>query len=402
MSRRRFSCPPTCLAGLHFAESYRIASRLLCAGALLLTGACSSGGDQGRAKGGKPQPKVKTAKVEMRTLTERLELTGSIEPTRVAKMASPVEGPVIACPVREGDAVRPGHLLARLGRTKGDDAVAASARAELDREQLELARIEKLVKTGALPGEELDKARVKASSAQARLARATERLGDYRVSAPWAGLVSRVYVTVGDFVGARAPLVELFDPQSLVLRFAVPERSAARVQSGAPIATTLDAHPGRTLAAKVTRIYPDIDHRTHTRTVEGTIAADVALAPGMFARLRLTLATVPDALTVPVEAVVQRQGKPVVFVIASDRIPAASSRSAEGARTGIARQRPVKLGLEVDGVVQVVEGVKKGEPVAVAGHNRLRDGKQVRVAKGKGEKGGQARAKAAHGRGKAR
>jgi RND family efflux transporter MFP subunit len=353
----------------------------------LVMSACSSAGNQGQAKKEKPQPKVKTTLVDMRPMNERLELTGSIEPTRVARMASPVDGPVIACPVREGDSVRPGQLLARLGRTKGDDAVAASAKAELDREELELGRIEKLANTGALPGEQLDKAHVKVSEAQARLTRAMERLGDYRVSAPWAGVVSRVHVAVGDFVAARATLVELFDPVSLVLRFAVPEDSAARVQSGATIAVILDAHPGRTFTANVTRIYPDIDRRTHTRTVEGAIEGEVALVPGMFARLQLTLASVPKALTVPIEAVVRRDGNPVVFVIASD---------------GTAAQRSVQLGMEVDGMVQIISGVEAGERVAVAGHNRLRDGKKVRVAKGRKAKGGPERPKAAHGERKAK
>jgi RND family efflux transporter MFP subunit len=353
---------------------------------ILAAGACSNTADQGQTKKQKPEPKVKTAVVQARALTERLELTGSIEPTRIARMASPVDGPVIACPVREGDSVRPAQLLARLGRTKGDDAVAASAKAELDREELELGRIEKLVKTGALPGEELDKARVKVSAAQAGLARAMERLGDYHVSAPWAGVVSQVKVAAGDFVAARATLVELFDPKSLVLRFAVPENAAARVQSGAPVTVTLDAHPGRTLQAVIIRIYPEIDRRTHTRTVEASIEEDVVLAPGMFARLQLTLASIPEALTVPAEAVVRRNGKPLVFVVQGDVT---------------VEQRTVELGLEDGGHVQIITGVNKGEAVAVAGHNRLRDGKQVRVANGKGDKGGEKKQKAARNEGKA-
>jgi len=360
---------------------------VLCGVVLVLGMACSSGGEKQQTKKEKPQPSVKTAPVEARSLTERLELTGSITPTQIARMASPVDGPIIACPVREGDRVRPGQLLVRLGRTKGDDAMAASAKAELDREELELGRIEKLVKTGALPGEELDKARVKVSAAQARLARAMEKLGDYRLSAPWAGVVSRVNVAVGDFVAARTTLVELFDPASLVLSFAVPEDAAARVQSGAAITVTLDAHSARSFSARVTRIYPDIDRRTHTRTIEATIEGDVVLAPGMFARLQLILASIPEALTVPIEAVIRRNGKPIVFVIQGD---------------ATVDQRQVEIGLEDNGCVQILAGVAKGEAVAVAGHNRLRDGNQVRVAKGQGSDGGKKKQKSTPGKGKAR
>lgn len=355
--------------------------------ALLLAGACSNAVEQGQTGKQSPRPEVRTAAVEVRPLTERLELTGSIEPTRIARMASPLDGPIIACAVREGDPVRPGQLLALLGRTRGDDAMAASARAELERDELELGRIEHLVGTGALPGEELDKARVKVRETQAVLARAAERLDDYRVSAPWAGVVSRVNVTVGDFVAARTTLVELYDPDSLVLRFAVPEDSAARVQPGAPITISLDAFPGRAFTATATRIYPDIDRRSHARTVEGIIEGDVVLAPGMFARLQLTLATIPEALAVPVEAVIRRDGRPLVFVIQDD---------------ATVEQRQVELGLEEDGLVQILGGVEQGDAVAVAGHGRLRDGQLVRVAQPSGSEGGAERPEAARGRGSAR
>jgi len=314
-------------------------------------------------------PMVETVIVKEKTLESRIDLTGSIEPTRLARMASPVEGPVIACPVREGDHVRAGQILAKLGRAKGDDASAASARADLDREELEEKRIEKLVQAGAVPGEELDRARVRVSWARAALVRATERLGDYQVRAPWAGIVLCVRVAVGDFVPARATLIEIFDPRSLVLRFAVPEERAAVVGHDAAVKVFLDAYPGQNFDARVTRIYPDIDRQTHTRSVEAEIDNDIKLFPGMFARLEVTLKTVPDTLCVPVEAVVRRDGKPLVFVIGDD---------------ATVEQRPVELGLEDDGHVQILAGVNQGEAVAIAGHNRLRDGKQVRVAKGQG------------------
>jgi membrane fusion protein (multidrug efflux system) len=330
----------------------------------LLIAGCNDGKKPAKARN-RPPPLVKTAKAEVLTLADRLELTGAIEPTRIARMASPVEGPVIACPVREGDRVRPGQLLARLGRAKGDDATAVFAQAELERDELELGRIEKLVKTGALPGEDLDKARVKMSEARARLAHATERLTDYRIVAPWSGIVSKVHVAVGYFVSARASLVELFDPDSLVLRFAVPEQKAALVLDTAAITVTLDAHPGQAFTGAVTRVYPEIDRRTHTRIVEGTIAGDVVLVPGMFARLEVTLSSVPEAVAVPRESVL-RQGdtETVVFVIKPG---------------GLVERRLVKTGIEDAGRVQIVAGVKPGEQVAVAGHARLRDGMKVRL-----------------------
>ncbi len=337
--------------------------------ALLLLAALAATACDGEAQQTKKRrqrlPQVALARVERIELVDRLELTGSIEPVRTARMVAPVEGPVVALAVREGDRVRAGQRLVRIGRARGDDASEASARAALDREQLELERVERLVASGALPGEKLDEARVRVSEARARLARASEKLGDYRIRAPWAGVVGRVHVVAGDFVAARAPLLEVFDPDSLVLRFGVPEDRAADLAAGQLVQARLDAFADRRFAGAVTRLYPEIDRRSHTRTVEAELDTDAALAPGMFARLQLRLATV-DALAVPREALLHPgDGGPLVVVISADRK---------------AERRRVGTGIDDGDRVQIRSGLEAGERVAVAGHGRLRDGMQVRLA----------------------
>lgn len=357
----------------HTSSDRSILPVLLLPGLLVALSGC----DEKKTSPGKrhaPAPLVEVAVARRMLLADRLSLTGTVEATRVARMGSPGEGPVIACLVREGDEVREGQLLARLGRTRGDDANAASARAELEREELELTRIEQLVETGALPGDELDESRVRVSGARARLARALERLDDYRIVAPWDGIVSRVHVAVGDFVAARSTLVEVFAPESLVLRFAVPEGRAVSLRTGARIEVTLDAHPGATFRGEVSRLYPEIDRRTHTRLAEGALDGEVLWVPGMFARVEVTIASVPDALGVPRAAVVRRtDGEQVAFVVKAG---------------GEVERRSVRTGIEDHGMVQVVEGVEDGEQVAVAGHASLRDEMKVRLSAGSRSGGG--------------
>lgn len=311
-------------------------------------------------------PLVAVAKARVMRLDRTLSLTGTIEPTRVARMATPVEGPVIACPVREGDRVRAGQLLARIGRTKGDRAAATSARNELDTAKLELSRVTKLVRSGALPGEKLDQARLTVSKARARLVGANERLGDYRIVAPWQGLVYRVHVAEGDYVVARFTLVEVFDPSSLRLRFAVPEVSATSIGEKSLVSVTLDAYPGRKFIGKVVRVYPEIDRRTRTRLVEARLKGNVDLVPGMFARLVVLVSSTPDAIVVPPRAVLHPDDSHhVVFVITrGDRV----------------ERRVVKTGFEAGETLQIVCGVLPGERVVVAGQAKLRSGMKVRIA----------------------
>ncbi len=344
----------------------------------LVSAGCSQGdGEQARpARRQKSAPMVEAAVAKVRPMAERLELTGVVEPTRVARMGSPAEGPIVTCPVREGDRVRAGQLLARLGRARGDDAAASAARVELERERVELRRVERLVETGAIPAEELDAAKVKVSAARARFANAAEKLGDYRIVAPWDGVVSKVHVAVGDFVSARDTLIEVFDPESLVLRAAVPESASIRVSQATAVEVELDAHPGRRFPGEVIRLYPELDRRTFTRTIEVELEDEVALVPGMFARLKLTLSSAPEAIAVPVEAVLHREdAEPAVFVISNQ---------------GKANRRPVKTGIEEPGFIQITAGLEAGEKVAVAGHGRLRDGMKVRRAGSKSGKSGKA------------
>ena len=263
-----------------------------------------------------------------------------------------------------------GQRLVTIGRS-GAAAAQVTAMAEsMKEQQAELNRTKILVQSGAVPGSQLDTARAKYEGARALLAKAREMAGDYSVEAPWDGVVSKVLVKDGDFVAPRAPLVEMYDPHSLVIRLAVPEAQATEVFKGTPATVQLDAYPGKTFEGKVSLVYPDLDTRMRTRTVEVTLGPPVALIPGMFARLKLTLQTEAEAVAVPGDAVlVLPNGEKVAYVL----------------KDGKVQRRVVKTGLEAGGQVQVVSGVQPGEMVITAGNEKLKDGMAVKVQGGAGK-----------------
>lgn len=185
--------------------------------------------------------------------------------------------------------------------------------------------------------------------------------------APWDGVVSKVHVTEGDYVAPRAVLIEIFDPVSLVVQFAVPEVRSPEVRNGIPVRVQLDAHPGSTVKGKISRVYPQLDDRMRTLTVEATLSDPVVLIPGMFARIRVILARIPDAVTVPAESVlVTPRGEKMVFVL----------------QDGKSHGRAVQTGIEEAGRVQILAGVRPGEQVIVAGNESPADGARVRVSGG--------------------
>jgi membrane fusion protein (multidrug efflux system) len=318
----------------------------------------------------KPLPLVAVQDVKTMVMSRTIELTGSVTATQIARLASPGEGPVQNCRIREGDHAKRGQCLITIGRSGAAAAQVTAAAESLKEQEAELNRVKILVQSGAIPGSQLDSARAKYEGARAQLSKAKESIGDYCINTPWDGVVSKVLVKDGDFVAPRAPLVEIYDPGSLVIRFAVPEAQSTEVFKGMPVQVHLDAHPEKDLQGKISRVYPDLDTKSRTRTVEAVLDYPIALIPGMFARLKLPLQTVADATVVPREAVlVTPGGERIAFVI----------------RDGKALRRKLETGIEGEGRVQITTGLQPGEKVVVAGNEKLRDGMEVKAQGGGGK-----------------
>ena len=318
----------------------------------------------GQQKQTKPKPLVVTEVVKSGEISSALELTGSVEATRVARLASPAEGPVCNCNLREGDQVKEGQRVLAIGRKTATEALLLSAKQEAKTEQEELARIRQLVESEAIPKDQLDLAQTKYRRAQAQLEKVQESSDDYEVLAPWDGIISKVMVADGNYVVPRTVMVEIFDPRSLVIRSAVPEAQSQELRLGMDVAVKLDAYNGKTFRGKISRIYPELDRRMRTRTTEVEVVDSVDLVPGMFARLSLILKSEKDTIAVPSEAVIiTPKGSRVAYVV-------------EG---GKALQRKITTGMEGGGKVQIVSGIKPGDQIVVAGNEKLKDGIEVRL-----------------------
>lgn len=323
----------------------------------------------------RPTPPVQVANAERRDLALVQTYTGSVEPVKVARMASPAEGPVVACAVREGDAVTNGQMLVKVGRSRIAESGLDAAREEFRRQESEFKRVERLVHSGALPGDQLDAARANLKRAEAQLAAMETGAGDYEIAAPWDGIVSKVWISEGNYVAPRAPLVELYDPASLVVRFSVPERRALSIAAGQTVAVTLDAYPGRKFMGRIVRVYPELDRGTRTVTAEAVLEGEARLLSGMFARVEVEVEKQSAAVVIPEAAlVVLPNGETVVFVVEGEK----------------AARRKVNTGLEAGGLVAIVSGVEPGELVVTCGQDALKDGAALKVmgAGGKKEGGG--------------
>lgn len=303
-----------------------------------------------------------------------LEIMGSVVPFRAVQLASPAEGPVVSLVVRQGDRVRKGDTLLVIGRQEGAEAQIVSLLENVHKEEANLARVKRLLEINGNSREQFEQAKAAYELAKAQLVKAQESARDFSVIAPWDGMTSRLFVEVGDYnySNPRKPLLELYDPTSLVIRISVPEQYSAHLKHQTPVSVMLDAYPDTIFQASISRIYPYLDERMRTRTVEVTLAGNVNLMPGMFARTKLRAGLIEAALVVPTEAIITTPDAASIAFVVVD---------------GKARRRVVRTGIEEAGRVQITDGIQSGDSVIITGIMGLSDGRPVGIIRGENKSG---------------
>jgi membrane fusion protein (multidrug efflux system) len=189
-----------------------------------------------------------------------------------------------------------------------------------------------------------------AAQRSASVALAEKKLGDAVIRAPFAGQVRERLVSPGQYVKVQTPAMIVVDSDPLRVRLKVPERMAGWIAVGQPVTVQVEAYPSRSFGGKVSRINPSVDPQARTFEVEALLEnPDGALKPGFFARARIASSHVDRALVVPREALRYVYGVYKVYAVDGGKM----------------RERDVKLGSREGEEVEVVEGVREGDRVAV-------------------------------------
>ena len=200
------------------------------------------------------------------------------------------------------------------------------------------------------------------SQRRSELAIAQQQLADSVLTAPFDGAIRERLVNAGDYLAAGTPVAVLVRVHPLRLRLAVPEREAAGIQAGQPVALTVEGDPAKH-TGRVARISPAISEDNRTLMVEAEVPnADGSLRPGAFARA---------------EIVVQA-GDTAVLVPASSIVTFAGIQKVVGVQDGKAVEKKVRTGRHSGDQVEIVDGIKPGDSVVIQPGNIV-TGESVRV-----------------------
>lgn len=329
-----------------------------------------------------------------------LNATGYVVPQRKASLSSKATGRLEWLGVLEGSRIRAGEVIARLesrdvqaklsqAEAQVNVAIANQQQgaAELKDAEANYKRSAELLSKKFISGAQHDadaarlgKARAAIASQRAAVAsaEANRRSAEVEVEqtlirAPFDAIVLTKNANVGDNITpfssaaeAKGAVVTVADMETLEVEADVAESSIAKIAVDQPCEVQLDALPDTRLAATVSRIVPTVDRSKATVLVKVKfVERDPRVLPDMSAKVAFLSREVKEgerkAVTaVQPGAIVERDGKKVVFLLKDDRASAV----------------PVSTGGKIGELVEV-RGVKAGERVILAPGTQVKDGTAV-------------------------
>ncbi|MEP7306830.1 MAG: efflux RND transporter periplasmic adaptor subunit [Acidobacteriota bacterium] len=399
----------------------RVTSRVRfpCLGLAVLLGVVSSGCSKSEKVPARSAQEIKAIKIEAvktQAIRRNVEVVGTLVADDQVTISAEASGRVNRILADLGDRVTAGQVLVELDREKlqynsdEQDAVreralakygAASpdrlppieqtpdvqkAAAELLQAKQSLDRATELFKRQLVPKQLLDdadatygakqaaydsslqnaknlRADISASVASAKLA--DRQLRDATIRAPFNGFVEKRLVSLGQLVNVQTPVMSVVRVDPLRVTAEIPEALAPWVKVAQPVTLVVDAYPDKPFTATVSRISPSVSPQSRAFPFEALVPnPENLLKPGTFVRVHLESSRVDQVLSLPYGALQYRYGVNRVFVVAGGQLAA----------------RELKVGERLGDRVEILTGVKAGDPVALTDVDQLADGQRVSVA----------------------
>ncbi|CAN5296954.1 efflux RND transporter periplasmic adaptor subunit [soil metagenome] len=349
-------------------------------------------------------PAVQVTTVHRAAPGSELVLPGTIQALHESAIYARVTGYVKRWQADIGAVVRSGQLLAEIDAPElSQSAEQAQAqltqtRAALGLARADLERWKTLARDSAVTGQELDQKRAASAAAEANTGAADANLRRLvqtrqytRVTAPFAGVITARNVDIGSLItpagGTSAPagasgigggaaagsLFRIAQTDTVRIYLTVPEAYATSIRPGLEAVVTAQGIPGRTFTGFVVRTSAALDATSRTLLTEVDIPnRDFALLPGMSAQASLHFPRTTPPLLLPASTLVIRSSGVQVMVF----------EPSPGGEGGTIHLRPVQVGRDYGGTVEVADGLSDGMSVVLNPNADLVDGAKVRLIAG--------------------
>lgn len=350
---------------------------------------------------------VTVTTVDNRSISPAIFGIGTLEARYTYKIGATSAGRVKQVNVNVGDSVTAGQLLGEMEPVDLDSRIMAQGAASLRAKaavqaaaaqiqeaiarknftETQVNRYEKLLQSRFISAEAVDAKRQENKGAQSNLASAnanleaarqelartqadrgglTQQRSNLRLIAPVNGLVAARDIDPGTTVVAGQPVVVLIDPKSLWINVRFEQLSASGLRAGLPARIVLRSRAGRIMAGSVLRVEPFADAVTEEMLAKVVFDTPPEPLPpiGELAEVTVALTTLPATPTIPNASVQRIDGVLGVWLI----------------EEGDLQFAPIKIGAtDLDGQVQVLEGLKAGQQVVLYSQHALKASSRIKL-----------------------
>ena len=303
---------------------------------------------------------VNATVIRPQLLTDEILISGSLLPDEEVNLSFETSGKIIEINFQEGTFVKKGDLLAKVN-DKPLQAQLKRLMAQLKLAEDRVYRQSALLERDAVSKEAYEKVKTELATLNADIDLVKANILQTELRAPFDGIIGLRQISVGTYASPSTIVAKLTKISPLKVEFAVPERYANDVKSGANLDFSLEGvlNPYQ---AKVYARESKIDPVTHTLTIRALYPnSESTVLPGRYASIRLKKQEIEEALAIPSEAIVPEMGKDKVFLY----------------KAGKAQPVEIKTGLRTESQVQVVDGLPSGDTIIVSGTLQLRTGLPV-------------------------
>lgn len=324
--------------------------------------------------------RVETLTLQPTTFEDIIELTGTVESLNDATLSAQSSG-TVEYVAELGQTVSQGAVVARLDKGIAEAALSQAtaqveaAQAQLEWEEYNFARQERLAADSVISSLELQTAQTQFNRAKAQLrqseamqTQAEEQLKNTTVTAPFSGTIETRFVEPGEQISPGQPVVRVVNTQRVKVTVGVPERYAADVEVGTSVALDFKAYRGQQQRGTVTFAGSAINPDSRTFPIEIEVRNnDRRLKPQMIAEVYVTRNALDEVIVVPRSAVIRDEEGTSVFVVTNESgVPTAT-------------RKLIALGPAYGGRVTIDSGVAAGDEVVVLGQTGVTDGDAVNV-----------------------
>jgi membrane fusion protein (multidrug efflux system) len=304
-------------------------------------------------------PLVELQQAQEKTFVHEIKVQGNVETDQEIILNSEMGGLVQRVLVTEGQRVSKGQILATL-----DVAMITSNQNEL-KTQLEyaeymLGKQQELQKRGLGSEFDYETAKNQVASLKSRMRSVSTQKGKSSITAPFSGIIDKVFAYNGAVVGPQSPILRLVNNADVYLTADLSEKHLTSIRVGTPMTVTFPNYNDTSMLVEISSVGNYIEPSNRTFRVRADISKNNFLLPNMLAELKITDLSIDKALVIPSRSIIKDQNNEDFVYIAK----------AHDKNKFVVEQAKVEVISKYEGMayVKVLKGkLKSGVSVVTAG-----------------------------------